>query len=319
MTRQRLPHALFGAVLSIVLCIRLANSQSPAPVVVESPLRPSIVLSVADDIELRWDFNEPVGFMALHDGDSACVTFPAVPGGRLDSLRIGLRRAGSISGIVWRHGSSGSPLRPPVLAQFLASSSNNPPLPYPVPWTNWAVVDLRGSSISTDTAFSVSIVNSGDPQLAQRVMVTIVTGSPVHSYTYLQKSDSVTANGWYVLPVSTSPDTTYAYLVRAYVATPTSADPIHLVASPAQFGLEQNYPNPFNPETVVSGQWPVASDVRLAVYDLLGREVAVLADGRYPAGKYSFRFDGSRYSSGVYIYRLTAGSYTDVRTMTLLK
>jgi len=85
------------------------------------------------------------------------------------------------------------------------------------------------------------------------------------------------------------------------------------------FALAQNYPNPFNPKTVVSAQWSVDSVVRLAVYDLLGREVAVLADGRFPAGKYSFMFDGSNLSSGMYIYRLTAGQYISSRSMTLLK
>jgi len=90
-------------------------------------------------------------------------------------------------------------------------------------------------------------------------------------------------------------------------------------AVPTEFRLEQNYPNPFNPKTVVRGQWPVISDVRLVVYDLLGREVAMLADGRYPAGRYTFTFDGSSLSSGVYFYRLTAGSNTAVRKMTLMK
>ncbi len=85
------------------------------------------------------------------------------------------------------------------------------------------------------------------------------------------------------------------------------------------FELLGNYPNPFNPTTVVSGQWSVTSDVRLAVYDLLGREVAILADGRYPEGEYSFRFDGSRLASGIYFYRLTAGQYSATRMMTLLK
>jgi len=101
--------------------------------------------------------------------------------------------------------------------------------------------------------------------------------------------------------------------------TLTEVHPVATGAVPAQMELDQNYPNPFNPTTVVSGQWSVASVVRLAVYDILGREVAVLADGRYPAGKYSFSFDGSKLSSGTYFCRLTAGSFVAVRKMTLLK
>ena len=85
------------------------------------------------------------------------------------------------------------------------------------------------------------------------------------------------------------------------------------------FELLQNYPNPFNPSTVISGQWTVDSYVRLAVYDALGREVAVLANGRYPAGRYSFTFDGANLASGLYIYRLTAGTFSAVRKMLLVR
>ena len=67
------------------------------------------------------------------------------------------------------------------------------------------------------------------------------------------------------------------------------------------------------------GQSTGNSDVRLVVYDVLGRQVATLAHGRYPAGKYSFTFDGANLASGVYFYRLTAGSFSAVRTMLLLR
>ncbi len=88
---------------------------------------------------------------------------------------------------------------------------------------------------------------------------------------------------------------------------------------PSSFALEQNFPNPFNPTTVVRGQWTVTSDVRLVVYDVLGRNVAVLANGRYPAGEYSFTFDARGLSSGVYFYRLQAGKLTATRAMLLVK
>jgi endoglucanase len=88
---------------------------------------------------------------------------------------------------------------------------------------------------------------------------------------------------------------------------------------PRQFALEQNFPNPFNPKTVVSSQLPVASNVKLVVYDLLGREVAVLADERRGAGSYQDEFDARALSSGVYICRLTAGSFTSSRRMVLVR
>jgi hypothetical protein len=91
------------------------------------------------------------------------------------------------------------------------------------------------------------------------------------------------------------------------------------VALPQGYALQQNYPNPFNPSTVVNCQWPTAGNVKLVVYDLLGREVATLANGHYPAGHYSFRFDGSRLASGVYFCRLTAGSFASTTKMILQK
>jgi hypothetical protein len=94
-------------------------------------------------------------------------------------------------------------------------------------------------------------------------------------------------------------------------------------ANPTAFILYQNYPNPFNPATVlgfsvpaVSGQSPVVS---LRVFDILGREVAVLVNERKAPGSYSVRFDGSRYSSGVYYYRLSAGEFVQTRAMVLTK
>lgn len=86
-----------------------------------------------------------------------------------------------------------------------------------------------------------------------------------------------------------------------------------------QFTLEQNFPNPFNPGTTISWQSPVDSWQTLTVYDLLGREVATLVDEFKPAGKHEISFDGSKLSSGVYLYKLTAGGFTSVKKLILLK
>ncbi len=98
-----------------------------------------------------------------------------------------------------------------------------------------------------------------------------------------------------------------------------SAIPQPANSIPAEPELDQNYPNPFNPTTGIRVQLSGDREIRLVVYDLLGREVAVLANGRYVAGEHTFTFDGSNLSSGVYFYRLTAGDYTAVRKMILTK
>ena len=88
---------------------------------------------------------------------------------------------------------------------------------------------------------------------------------------------------------------------------------------PSAFALIQNYPNPFNPSTTIPYQMPRAADVRLAVYDLLGREVVRLVDGPKPAGYYSTTFDAARLSSGIYFYRLSAAGFSAQRAMIFLK
>jgi hypothetical protein len=89
--------------------------------------------------------------------------------------------------------------------------------------------------------------------------------------------------------------------------------------TPQGITLEQNYPNPFNPETGIRYQVSGVGDVKLAVYDMLGREVAVLVNERKAPGDYAVNFDGAGLSSGVYIYRLSAGESVQTKKMTLLK
>lgn len=88
---------------------------------------------------------------------------------------------------------------------------------------------------------------------------------------------------------------------------------------PTRFALASNYPNPFNPETRISYAVPTTAHVRLAVYDALGREVAVLVNEGQVAGRYETTFEGGGLPSGVYLYRLTAGTFYETRRMLLLK
>jgi hypothetical protein len=80
-----------------------------------------------------------------------------------------------------------------------------------------------------------------------------------------------------------------------------------------------NFPNPFNPETVISFAIPSTSNVKLAIYDILGREVIVLVNEMMDEGRHDIHFDGSKLSSGVYIYRLTTKDFTASRKMMVVK
>ena len=93
---------------------------------------------------------------------------------------------------------------------------------------------------------------------------------------------------------------------------------------PHVFTLFQNAPNPFNLATVIRFTLARPADGRLAVYDALGREIAVLAEGSFAVGSHTFRWDGwdnlgAPVSSGVYIYRLIAGGKSETRRMLLVK
>lgn len=83
--------------------------------------------------------------------------------------------------------------------------------------------------------------------------------------------------------------------------------------------LDDNFPNPFNPTTMIGYQLPVKSRVTLDVYDVLGRKMAALVHGEESAGFYKVSFDGSGLSSGVYFCRFTAGKYTSVKKMLMVK
>ena len=85
------------------------------------------------------------------------------------------------------------------------------------------------------------------------------------------------------------------------------------------YKLYNNYPNPFNPSTKIRYSLPVKSNVNLQIYDAAGKEVASLVDGEQPAGEHEINFDAENLTSGVYFYKLQAGSFIQTKKMLLLK
>jgi photosystem II stability/assembly factor-like uncharacterized protein len=91
------------------------------------------------------------------------------------------------------------------------------------------------------------------------------------------------------------------------------------ISSPVEFSLNQNYPNPFNPSTVINYSLAEAGNVKMAVYNLLGQEVANLMNGYMEAGKHTLSFDASNLPSGTYIYKIETAQFSAVRKMMLTK
>ncbi len=93
----------------------------------------------------------------------------------------------------------------------------------------------------------------------------------------------------------------------------------NLPGMPTEYTLSQNYPNPFNPSTQINFDLPKESNVVLKVYNAIGQEVATLVNKELPTGSYKYQFNADNLPSGVYIYRLQAGSFVSIKKMILLK
>jgi hypothetical protein len=88
---------------------------------------------------------------------------------------------------------------------------------------------------------------------------------------------------------------------------------------PDKYLLEQNYPNPFNPTTSIKYSVSSIQNVKLTVFNMLGKEVATLVNERQKPGEYEVKFDGTNLPSGVYYYKIVSGDYSEVRKMVLIK
>jgi hypothetical protein len=157
----------------------------------------------------------------------------------------------------------------------------------------------------------------------------IASGSPPFTGSYqpsppslLSTLNNTSPNGTWVLAISDSAGGDTG-LLKAWCIT------IHYdllignenqqTSTPSTYSLNQNYPNPFNPTTSISFALPRAEDVKLVVYDILGREVATLVNEFKQAGIYDVPFNASSLSSGVYFYRIETKSFTQTKKMLLVK
>ena len=88
---------------------------------------------------------------------------------------------------------------------------------------------------------------------------------------------------------------------------------------PEEYTLSQNFPNPFNPSTNISYALPKNEFVKLTVYNVLGKTIAILVNEQKHAGSYNVSFNASALPSGIYFYKLSAGSYVNIKKMMVIK
>jgi len=283
--------------------------------------------------QLMYDQTEPAAaeYPQLVGSDSVAVVFDGVniAGAKLDSIRVALRQAGSLSGNIYRYSGSSSPtpIGKKLTPNPITATSNiavRPPSNYPVPWNNWVKVDLTSLNIDATTGFVVSYGMNGlyvanDP-LGNRIMITEKPGtSAFHSYEKLKNArNGLASNQWHDA-VDISNDVVLIYLIRAYVSFNSTGVQQTVELMPATFKLEQNYPNPFNPTTTINYSVANSGFVKIKVYDVLGKEVATLVNENKPAGNYKIEFNASRLVSGVYFYRIFAENFVETKKMILMK
>jgi hypothetical protein len=132
------------------------------------------------------------------------------------------------------------------------------------------------------------------------------------------------ANGSYTSPDSTGNDTTITVSLSNPIVESARWQQIVGIMNigsevPSAWKLNQNYPNPFNPVTTITFDVLKNENVRIIIYDALGREIETLFNDNLSPGKYETRFDASKYSSGIYFYRLESPEFTDIKRMIVLK
>ena len=156
--------------------------------------------------------------------------------------------------------------------------------------------------------------------------------SRVSNFSVLTDSATVTINQYPIPPEKLNNLTTYFWRVNATNSTGTgpwsdvwsfSTEPVGIKTInsiiPKEYNLFQNYPNPFNPTTNIKFDIPKSSNVKIIVYDNVGKEVAKLVDIKLPAGSYEVDWNASNYASGIYCYRIITEKYVNTKKMLLIK
>jgi spore coat protein A, manganese oxidase len=187
----------------------------------------------------------------------------------------------------------------PVLANYLVAGPPVPPLPEEMGWKDTAKA-YPGEILRVIATFDLpaeasGITGSGTP--------TSTTAEYVYHCHILEHEENEMMRPFQVIQP----------LAKKAGEEETASE------QPAKFALEQNYPNPFNPETTIRFQLPKDSPVQLKVFNTAGQEVATLAEGPFAAGVHTVRFNGSHLASGMYYAKITAGNFSAVQKMLLLK
>jgi len=184
---------------------------------------------------------------------------------------------------------------PVELSSFIASADENN---VNLKWTTATEINNRGFQIEK---------NSGSGFVPLAFVSGHGTSTQLNTYSYTDKNVSGGVYSYRLKQVDYDGSYKYSQAIKVNLFGPNN------------FALSQNYPNPFNPTTTIKFALPSAERVRVIVYNQLGQEVAQVADRNFEAGNHSIQFIGSNLASGVYFYRIQAGTFSQVKKMILMK
>ncbi|MDZ7260772.1 MAG: T9SS type A sorting domain-containing protein [candidate division KSB1 bacterium] len=170
------------------------------------------------------------------------------------------------------------------------------------------------------------IFNGTTPQVTSTLMPKTVNNLTIDNEAGVKLSQETTINGVLrlvagefdnTIPFTLGPNGSISY-EGGHLKVPVSVIE-RLPEIPTEFALFQNYPNPFNPSTTIRFDIPKRTHISLKIYDVRGREVAELVDGEHEAGAFEILWNAQGLASGVYYYRISAGDFTAVRKLVLMK
>jgi len=190
-------------------------------------------------------------------------------------------------------------------------------------FNDWSVSEENGSFMSPGTEnpdlWSVQLDIEGDSgeEVAYKFFIEAGDGRPLPNDGWENNDVGPGENGNRIFTLTEDDAQLPAVFFNNNDGPPVNTPREHEL--PRELHLAQNYPNPFNPTTQISYTLPERTNVRLEVYNSMGQRVMLLHNGSLPAGQHFAAFDGSQLASGVYIYRLEAGSQALTRKMVLIK
>ena len=269
--------------------------------------------------EQNYSVNPAVGAFSWAAGDTVSVSFDAVYGGKLDSIKVQFSKTGTVTGGIWEF--TGTTVPSPLGKKLVTDMQVNSVV-ITSAIAEWTKVDLRSNSMSTSKPFAVAFpVVTNAPRL---LVSEYPSPNPYHSFTYLGSSTEASPTGWYVINKENAPTIMYVYQIKAYVSVGTLGTEKTIEILPSSYSLSQNYPNPFNPSTKIQFSLPEAAKVSVIVYDILGREIKTLLNTQYNAGTHVINWNGDdnagrKVATGVYMYSISTSKFVQTKKMVLLK